>query len=155
MKTIVLCLALWLVACAPMPRASGAPDPNDTRAVEITFLLEESAEAWNRGDLDGFLLPYAAGAQTSFVGSSGIQRGKDAIRATYLRSYFSGGAPQSRLAFQNIEVRPLGAGHALAVGRYLLQPRDAASGVQSATGWFSLLLERQAEGWRIVHDHSS
>ena len=153
MKIVASLAALALAACAPALPPAAAPAPDDGRGTQIVRLLEESADAWNEGDLDGFLLPYAEGAETAFVGSSGIRRGKDAIRATYQRSYFGAGVPESRLSFEDIEVRPLDANHALAVGRYRLVRRD--TGAQSATGWFSLVLQRQPAGWRIIHDHSS
>ncbi len=149
-----LALAALLIlpaACAVAPPAA-APSADD-RAAQITALLEASADDWNRGDLDGFLAPYAEDAATTFVGSSGLVRGKEAIRGVYQSSYWASGAPQGTLEFSGIEVRPLGPEHALAVGRYRVTPREA--GGSPAEGIFSLVFARTGEGWRIVHDHSS
>ncbi|MGI9188746.1 MAG: YybH family protein [Longimicrobiaceae bacterium] len=144
-------LLLLAAACATVPPA--AAPVADGREAQITTLLQASADDWNRGDLDGFLAPYAAGPLTTYVGSSGLVRGKDAIRALYASSYWASGAPRGTLSFSAIEVRPLGPEHALAVGRYRVTPRDA--GGSPAEGIFSLVLTRTSEGWRIVHDHSS
>lgn len=145
---------LTLTGCAPAGvRAAGAGTAGAGAQAKIVDLLQASAQSWNQGDLDGFLLPYAEGEGTTFVGSRGLLRGMEAIRSTYQQSYFSGGAPASLLDFRDIEVRPLGPDNALAVGRYLLRSRD--TGAQVAEGIFSLVLTRTPEGWRIVHDHSS
>ena len=150
-RAALLVVAAALAACAA-PASAPSPVGDDGRAARITALLLESAEEWNRGSLDGFLLPYLDSPATTFVGSSGLVRGKEAIRAQYGGSWFRGGQPAGTLAFRDVEVRPLGPAHALAVGRWSVTNR--ASGAQQS-GTFSLVLERTPEGWRIVHDHSS
>lgn len=137
-------------ACATAAPGSSAPSQADASR-DITALLTESTDGWNRGDLDAFLVPYLAGGEVTYVGSGGLVRGKDAIRRTYAGGWFAPGRDPGRLRFENIEVRLLGADHALAVGRYVVE----RTGAQPATGMFSLTLRRTAEGWRIIHDHSS
>lgn len=143
----ILLVALF-AGCAP-----GGTPANPAPQDRIVGLLQESALAWNRGDLDGFLLPYADGAATTFVGRSGVVRGKPAVRTRYAEVYFAAGAPSATLDFRDIEVRTLGSDHALAVGHYLLRSRD--TGAPTAEGIFSLVFARTGEGWRIIHDHSS
>lgn len=134
-------------ASAPTVAPSGSPQ------AEITALLQASTDEWNRGSLEGFLVPYLDAPGTTFVGSKGLLRGKAAIADQYRSSWFSGGVPKERLSFRDIEVRPLGPGHALAVGRWVVN--DRATGAETGAGFFSLTLQRTPEGWRIVHDHSS
>lgn len=114
-------------------------------------MLDASADAWNRGDLQGFLDDYADDA--AFVTSTGVIRGRDQIERRYRDGYWSGDGPPDLLSFEDIRVTPLGPDHALAVGRYILEGRD--SGEETSTGIFSLVLVRTAGGWRIIHDHSS
>lgn len=140
------CALLLLAACAA-PGAGPAP-AGDARA-EITRLLMESTEGWNRRDLDAFLVPYADDA--TFVGSAGLVRGKPAIRETYATGWFAPGRDPGRLSFRDIEVRTLDRDHALAVGRFVVE----MAGRQPATGLFSLTMRRTSQGWRIIHDHSS
>jgi len=116
------------------------------------MMLRESAEDWNRGDLDGFLDDYLNSPETAFVGSD-VSFGVEAIRARYLRSYWSTGRPEGLLSFEDIHVRPIGSDHALARGRYLLT--DRSTGRLTSTGMFSLVLVQTSDGWRIIHDHSS
>lgn len=149
---VLLCaLVLLFAGCAHSAPAPDIPPP--APRAEIAAMMEASAEAWNRGSLDGFLEPYLDSEQTTFVGRDGLIRGKDAIRALYRRSYWEDGArPEQTLRFENIEVRPLGQYDALATGRYLL---FSPTGEKTAEGIFSLVLTRTPEGWRIIHDHSS
>lgn len=144
-------VVLLVAACgrAVPPAAGPVADPS----AEVRAALDASVDGWNRGDLDAFMAPYRESAQTTFVGSSGIVRGKTAIREIYQRSYFREGRPAQRLRFDAVEVRPLGPGHAVAVGRWALTDPDATE--PRHAGIFSLVLERTPEGWKIVHDHSS
>ena len=48
-------------------------------------------------------------------------------------------------------IRRLGPGHALVVGHFILH----GGGQPEQSGWFSTVWERQAAGWRVIHDHSS
>lgn len=114
-------------------------------------MLNASADAWNRGDLDGFLDDYLDSPETAFVGST-LALGVEQIRRRYLESYWKDGRPDERLRFENLHVRPLGDEHALARGTYVLT--DAA-GAETGRGMFSLVLVRTPAGWRIIHDHSS
>jgi ketosteroid isomerase-like protein len=57
------------------------------------------------------------------------------------------------LTFSEIEVRPLGADYALALGRFAL--KRTAEGGGDANGRFTLVLHRTKAGWKIIHDHSS
>lgn len=114
-------------------------------------MLHASAESWTRGDLDGYLDDYAPHA--TFVGSSGLVRGRDRIRQRYVEGYWSTGMPEDGLRFRLLEVRIVGPDTALAVGRYVLYDRQTDE--ETATGLFSLALERTSTGWKIVHDHSS
>ena len=116
----------------------------------VDSLLAESAAAWNRGDLAGFLIWYERAPSTSFVGASGRLQGWDAIRARY-RPWFEKGADRDSLRFEELSARSIGPGLGLATARYVLFERDSTT----STGMFTLVLEETSEGWRIIHDHSS
>lgn len=142
---LLLAAAAACATAQPAPRAAGNPQ-ND-----IVAGLTESAAAWNRGDLDGFLKPYLNAPTTTYI-ERDVVRGVPAIRESYSRSWFRGGRPAGELSYSGIEVRPLGPNHALAVGHWRVVMRETG---QPRTGIFSLTYERTAEGWKIVHDHSS
>lgn len=121
-------------------------------APAVRALLEASAAAWNRGDLDGFLRDYAQDA--SFVTSSGLVHGKDEIRTIYQRAYWADGQPRDGLRFRDLDIRRTGPRTAVAFGRFVLYDR-ASDDESRATGIFSLTLRYGDDGWKIVHDHSS
>jgi ketosteroid isomerase-like protein len=110
--------------------------------------LNTTAEMWNRGDVDGFMAPYAESA--TYMTPAGLI-GVDAMRARYLAKYFTGAKPDQQLRFDQLEVRALGTDHALMTGRFTL----AGGGKPDQTGRFSLTWMRTPAGWRILHDHSS
>jgi uncharacterized protein (TIGR02246 family) len=142
--------ALLLAACATAPGASGS----DPAAVERDIIgqLQTSATAWNNGDLEGFLHPYATGDQATFIGAD-VVRGYPAIRDFYRGCWWRTGRPTVRLVYRDIVVRPTGPASALVVGHWAVA--DPATGTETRKGIFSLTWMRTAEGWRIVHDHSS
>ncbi len=117
-------------------------------AATLARQLDATTALWNRGDLDGFITPYDAAA--TFMTAAG-PIGKDAMKSRYLTRYFTAGAPDQQLRFEQISVRPLGADHALMIGRFVL----TGGGRADQSGWFTLVWTRTADGWRIIHDHSS
>src|SRR5215831_13260502 len=87
---------------------------------EIRAMLKNSEAAWNRGDMAAFASDYEDAPTTTFVGREVTRGGVDAILARYQRGYPT---PEARgvLTFSEIEVRPLGEGYALALGRFALK----------------------------------
>ena len=125
---------------------------------EITGAMLDSAEGWNRGDVDRFLAVYSDDPGTSFTGGHGMARGRAGIRARYLASYpeqFGGGAaaPASRLSFTMEDFRLIGSDHALLIARWKLVTGGDEAGAK--TGMTSLLFRHEAGGWKIIADHSS
>ena len=137
---------LVLAACAAPHAFSSADD------VAVRGVLTAQQAAWNRGDLDGYLSGYERAASTTMIGSKDPLRGWDAIAAMY-RAKYGDKARMGQLTFSDLEVRPLGSGFALALGRWALARDTAAGG--NVGGWFTLTLKRTAAGWRIVVDHTS
>ena len=117
---------------------------------QVERMLYRSAEAWNRGDLDGFMDDYLRSPTATYLGGSGLVAGWEAIRARYA-PLFQAGAVRDSLRFERVAVRPLGDEYALATARYLL----FRAGAVTASGPFTLVLQRTGEGWKIVHDQSA
>ena len=150
--------AAALAACTPEPEPVEAATADSVAAPpvsEIEAVMEDSAAGWNEGDMDRFLAIYSDAPETSFVGSGGLMRGKAAMEERYREAYdWSQPDPAERgvLTFETEDFRPLGDGHALYIGRYILTYPD---GREPATGFTSLVFARESDGWRIVADHSS
>lgn len=131
--------------------ACTAPPPGPAElASSVQAMLAASADAWNRGDLDGFVSDYRRDSATSFVAAGRVHRGHDWIRGHYAPR-FAPGAARDSLRFESVAARALGGEHALATARYVLF-RD---GAVTSSGPFSLVLQRSDGGWTIIHDHTS
>jgi ketosteroid isomerase-like protein len=116
---------------------------------EIQSLLDASVAAWNRGDLEGHLADNAD--SISFMTRNCPMVGKARTADALRRSFFKDDKPIQQLRFEQVTIRPLGTGYALVVGRFVLE----GGGQPEHSGWFSTIWERQAAGWRVIHDHSS
>jgi uncharacterized protein (TIGR02246 family) len=134
---------LLVLLCAPLVFAQGD---------EVRKLLKDSEEAWNRADLVTFSSYYDDSPETTFIGREVTHGGPNEVLARYRRGY-STPEKMGTLTFSEIEVRPLGDGYALAHGKFSLKRTAAGGG--DASGRFTLVLRRTAQGWRIIHDHSS
>ncbi len=115
----------------------------------ISAVLNAQQTAWNRGDVDAFLVGYWHSPELTFSGSSGVARGWDGVLARYKKNYPDRGA-MGQLDFSDLEFRFLGPDAALVLGRWhLKRERDDLGGV------FTLVWQRLPEGWKIIHDHTS
>ncbi|MFO7565246.1 MAG: DUF4440 domain-containing protein [Enhygromyxa sp.] len=146
-------LALLTIGCAhasSSPRAQACADSFDPAAV--TAVLDRQREAWNVGDLEGFLAGYERSEALLFTSGAKIRRGFEETREKYRARY--GEAPETMgvLSFEILDVRGLGSCSegAIVLGRWGLSET-----AQAGSGVFSLVLERQGDEWLIVHDHTS
>jgi ketosteroid isomerase-like protein len=152
--SLALATCLVLAACGdrtPIPLDGSLPEA--PAAAELEGALLASAEAWNRGELDGFMAPYLRSPGLTFSGSAGVRRGFDAVMRRYRENFFEASEPLPTLRFEDLETLDLGRDHALMLGRYVLLSAD--NGDRVDTGYFSLVWVRTVDGWRIMHDHTS
>ena len=155
MKSFRCALLLVLVIAT----ASARQFANDTADSEIRAVLTAQQDAWNRGDIDSFMNGYARAETTVFVSGDEVTRGWQTVRDRYRKKY-SDRAKMGTLTFSHLEIESLGQDSAVALGRWQLKrASDAPAGGSSAAGnphgRFTLILRKIADGWRIVHDHTS
>lgn len=143
----VLAVALALSGSV---RVLGTPDKGrdaDTKA--INEVLRAQQAAWNRGDVDAFLVGYWHSTELTFSGGSGVSRGWDGVLARYKKNY-ADRAAMGHLDFSNLEFRFLGPHAALVLGQWHLKRESGDIG-----GVFSLVWQKFPYGWKIIHDHTS
>jgi ketosteroid isomerase-like protein len=116
---------------------------------QIRTLLQTQTEAWNRGDIDGFMAGYWKSEETAFVGANGITRGWQALLARYKKSYPDRKA-MGQLTFSELEIHLVCADAAFAIGQFQLEREN-----DKPAGIFTLNFRKLPEGWRIVADHTT
>jgi ketosteroid isomerase-like protein len=122
---------------------------------EIRAVIQAQQEAWNRGDIDGFMNGYARAKRPSgsdsivFVSEDTVTRGWRTVRDRYKKKY-SDRAKMGTLTFSDLEITSLGSDSAVALGRWKLKRTK-----DQPHGRFTLIFRRTPDGWRIVHDHTS
>jgi ketosteroid isomerase-like protein len=138
-------LAVLAAACAA-PKASFGDPPT-----EIAAMLRRAAADWNRGDLTGFMSDYAPDSLTSYVSGGHVQYGWQKLYDRYRVAYFAPGKTRDSLTFEEVRVRPLTIDLALCTARFLLRRGDSVT----ASGPFTLVLQKRGDRWYILHDHTS
>lgn len=116
----------------------------------IRKILQEQTEAWNRGDLEGFMQAYWQSDSLMFIGKSGLTYGWQQTLENYRQSYPDKEA-MGILSFDIIQLEPVAEGDAyFVVGSWHLARRAG-----DLEGHFSLLFKNINHQWVIVADHSS
>jgi len=144
--------ALLIVLPAVLSGCRVEVEPEEDVSLEpyAARMLEASADAWNRGDLEAFLSDYQDAPSTTFVGSHGVLSGLEQIRKHYAPQ-FEPGSQRDSLRFETLRARSLSPMIGLVTARWVLYD----DGVTRSAGPFTLVLRRTGTGWRIIHDHSS
>jgi ketosteroid isomerase-like protein len=120
-------------------------------AAGVRAVLDKQVEAWNRGDLEGFMAGYWNSPDLVFQSGATLTRGWQATRERYRRRYQAEGKEMGRLRFQDLEVQVLSSDAAFIRGKWHLTMRDGSE----PGGLFTLLARRIGGEWKIVHDHTS
>jgi ketosteroid isomerase-like protein len=139
---------LLAIACVPRLAAQKADARTEDRT-KITAVLTAQQAAWNRGDVDAFIVGYWESPELTFSGSGGVARGFEGVRARYKKNY-PDKAAMGELAFSDLEFHFLGPDAALVLGKWHLKRENGDVG-----GVFSLVWQRFSDGWKIIHDHTS
>ncbi len=133
-------LTIFIFAC-------GGPSEEEMTE-QIRGVLNSQVEAWNKGDLEGFMTGYLKSPGLSFASGGSVKRGWETIMAGYESRY--GKNNMGRLSFSDLEIYPLSHEAAYVIGRWSLEMEDETLG-----GIFNLIFRNNASGWRIVQDHTS
>jgi ketosteroid isomerase-like protein len=118
---------------------------------EIEGMLSRSAADWNRGDLAGFMSDYAPDSLTGYVSGGHVQYGWQKLYDRYQTAYFAPGKRRDSLTFDEVHVRPLTIDLALCTARFALRRGDSVT----ASGPFTLVLQKAGGRWLVIHDHTS
>jgi ketosteroid isomerase-like protein len=137
---------LLAVAWRPAP---GRQSADTSEIAGILTVLRMQQDAWNRGDIGGYMPGYWNSDSLLFTSGGAVQRGWKSALEHYRKSYGSK-TRMGRLDFSRLEVRLLSPGSAWVFGHWALRRENDSPG-----GVFTLILRKFPEGWKIVHDHTS
>ena len=148
-----LSAALLLVVIIPLSVPAQSPSkPNKregTTVAAIRAVLEAQRDAWNRGDVEGYMDGYARSEDTVFVSGDNVSRGWQTVLDRYKKTYDSR-EKMGTLTFSDLETTLVGSDAAIVLGRWHLK-----RAADQPRGRFTLLLGKTKQGWKIIHDHTS
>lgn len=118
-------------------------------SLPIRQLLSDQTQAWNRGDLEGFMEGYWKNDSLRFIGKSGITYGWKQTLLNYQKGY-PDKAAMGTLHFTILHIDELSSTYVQVIGKWHLTRT-----IGNVSGHFTLLLRRIDGKWLIVSDHSS
>lgn len=138
-------IAVGLVA---LPLVAGRAVAAESPPIdEVTRLMQAQKEAWNRGDIAGFCVPYSD--DCIFISPSGVTRGRQTVQDRYMKKYGAARETLGRLEFDVLETRTTSAMVTLAM-RWSL----SWTGKPPASGHTLIVWQRLPGGWKLVQDAS-
>ena len=152
MKIACRRIALVLMIGVSLTQASLGQSTGTTGAEDaIHNVLKSQVDAWNRHDLEGFMAGYWNSPELTFFSGATETKGWQATLDRYRKKYQAAGAEMGRLEFSALQVELLGSKGGFVRGRWQL----TLSNGKQPHGLFTLEFREFAEGWRIIHDHTS
>lgn len=124
--------------------------PDKSLKKEIIDTINESATAWNNGDLDAFMSYYKKTNELRFAANSSVNRGWEKARQAYVKS-FADKNNMDLLKFSEFEVELITNDRALVFGRFTNIKKDKSE----KTGLTTLYMIKENGSWKILYDHSS
>jgi len=94
---------------------------------------------------------YPPDSLTSYACGGHVLYGWQKLFDRYQAAYFAPGKTRDSLTFDEVRVRPLTVDLALCTARFALH----RGGSVTASGPFTLLLQKRGSRWLILHDHTS
>lgn len=143
-------LLVAFISLSAQAQDSAKPNPRENRSIAaIRAVLDAQRDAWNRGNIEGYMDGYARSKDTVLVSGDNVTRGWQTVLDRYKKNY---NTPEKigTLTFSDIEITLVGNDAAVVLGRWhLKRPTDEPH------GRFTLIFRKTKQGWKIVHDHTS
>jgi uncharacterized protein (TIGR02246 family) len=130
--------------------SSNAHKTTDTKSIAaIRAVLDAQRDAWNKGDIEGYMDGYDRSDTTVFVSGDNVNRGWKTVLERYKKTYDTSDK-MGVLTFSDLEITLLSKDSATVLGRWLLKRAK-----DEPHGRFTLIFKKTKQGWRIIHDHTS
>ena len=143
-------LLVAFISLSAQAQDSASPKQSKNRNIRaIRAVLDAQRDAWNRGDVAGYMDGYLRSEDTVLVSGDSVTRGWQTVSDRYKKNYNSR-EKMGTLTFSDLETRLLGNDVAMVLGRWHLQRAG-----DEPHGRFTLIFRKTRKGWRIIHDHTS
>lgn len=141
-------VTLMLTAIPAFAKQKSAAEPR--AAQEVRRVLDRQVAAWNHRDLEGFMKGYWHSSELTFYSGGTIVSGWEETLSRYQNRYQSAGKEMGKLQFSDLKIELLGPAAAFVRGQFHLKMDGSES-----DGIFTLTFRKFADGWKIIHDHTS
>jgi uncharacterized protein (TIGR02246 family) len=146
----LLSLLLVVVSVCVSAAAQRSSQTESAQSIAaIRAVMDAQRDAWNRGDIEGYMDGYDRSDKTVFVSGDNVTRGWQTVLERYKKSYDSR-EKMGVLTFSDLEIDVLSNDSAVVLGSWALKRAN-----DQPHGKFTLIFKRTSKGWRIVHDHTS
>lgn len=137
---------LFLLCIIILPSIVKAQSKNE---IAIRNTLATQTEAWNRGDVEQFMIGYWESDSLMFIGKSGVTYGYTNTLNNYKKGY-PDTAAMGKLTFTLIQVKKLSNKFYHVTGKWFLK-----RSIGDVGGHYTLLFQKIKGRWVIISDHSS
>jgi beta-aspartyl-peptidase (threonine type) len=117
----------------------------------IKHTLVSQIDAWNQGQIEGFMQGYWHSPDLTFFSGGTVTKGWEPTLQRYRQRYQGQGKQMGHLDFQDLNIDLVGRRAAVVTGKWQLTMSDGTT----PHGLFTLIVKRMPAGWKIVHDHTS
>ncbi len=146
----VLCLILFFAPITFLLSSYYLPVKKLKDPKEIIYHeINKQQEAWNKGDLKGFMELYWHSDSLTFISKKGIKKGYNSVYEGYKKSYEQNNN-MGTLTFELFDINLIGKKDAIVNGSWKVENKE---GVFS--GYFTLWFKKLEGNWKIVQDHTS
>lgn len=151
--SLILVMTSSVVSHAKVSASHSSKAVQETRNARILTavraVLDAQRDAWNRGDIEGYMDGYARTPDIAFISGDSFTRGWQTVHDRYKKNYDSR-EKMGMLTFSDLEPTVLSSDAVMVLGRWHLKRTS-----DEPHGRFTLIFRRTKAGWRIVHDHTS
>ena len=150
LKLALILVTILLVSSCVSTFAQRLSNTNSAQSIAaIRAVMDAQRDAWNRGDIEGYMDGYDRSDKTVFVSGDNVTRGWQTVLERYKKSYDSR-EKMGVLTFSDLEIDVLSNDSAVVLGSWALKRAN-----DQPHGKFTLVFKRTSKGWRIIHDHTS
>lgn len=123
-------------------------DQNSAIEKELIRIHDLQRNAWNEGDIEGFMAHYWKSNKMTYQSGDERLQGWDALLARYKNVYPK--EKMGKLEFSDLIIQVLSEDSAYVLGKWQLTTK-----IGTQQGLFTTILKKMEDGWKIIHDHSS